>query len=293
MCNSKFSFIELLDFRRRCASWCWFVELTTEKPSSHFRGRNVCFKYSKHKSCVFSIEAVRKSQILWQVFLCLPREDYSLGHISDVYSSCQGISCKFYLTENERRSGVLSTNKKAASHWLSAFPWLDSQVTSADKLRFDLASLIKTETPENNRRRTNIIAVVSCWLQISLLSSVCCNGLLITSLLKIHKSICKKRKSSKRETNKHILISIQCQGGVIDSIINHVIFMASAGTSNAMTSIISLLKLHSLYSPLQFSNTQNHFSWESFFFFSTCCFSASPKSSVTSNSLTLYVGHLS
>lgn len=91
-----------------------------------------------------------------------------------------------------------------------------------------------------------------------------------------------------------MLINIQCHGGVIDSIINQVIFMASTGTSNAMTSIISLLKLHSLYSPLRFSNTLNHFSWEVFFFFLflTCCFSASPKSSVTSNSPTLYVGHL-
>lgn len=94
-----------------------------------------------------------------------------------------------------------------------------------------------------------------------------------------------------QKTTKHIFIKMQCHGRVIDSIINQVIFVASIGTSNTMTSIISPLKLHSLYSPLWLSNTLNHFSWEVFFL--TCCFSASPKSSVTSNAPTLYVGHLS
>lgn len=123
------------------------------------------------------------------------------------------------------------------------------------------------------------------WLQITPLHSVWSNGwlgLMLTLLLKMQK---------KTTTTKHIFINIQCHGGVIDSIINQVIFVASKGTSNSMTSIISPLKLRSLYSPLRLSNTLNHFSWEVFFFL-TCCFSASPKSNVTSNSLTLYVGHL-
>lgn len=148
----------------------------------------------------------------------------------------------------------------------------------------------KRKTKQKPRHISNIIASVSwyhpAWLQITPLHSVWSNGwlgLMLTLLLKMQKKT--------TTTTKHIFINIQCHGGVIDSIINQVIFVASIGTSNSMTSIISPLKLRSLYSPLRLSNTLNHFSWEVFFFL-TCCFSASPKSNVTSNSLTLYVGHL-
>lgn len=73
--------------------------------------------------------------------------------------------------------------------------------------------------------------------------------------------------------------------------------MAGIGTSDTMTSIISPLKLRSLYSPLCLSNTLNRFSWEVFFFppslfFLTCCFSASTESGVTDSSPAPYVGHL-
>lgn len=69
----------------------------------------------------------------------------------------------------------------------------------------------------------------------------------------------------KTTTTKHIFINIHSRVGVIDNIINQVIFVTSIGTSNTVTSIISPLKLHSLYSPLWLSNTLNHFSWEVFF----------------------------
>lgn len=75
----------------------------------------------------------------------------------------------------------------------------------------------------------------------------------------------KRRRIKKTTTTKHIFINIHSRVGVIDSIINQVIFVTSIGTSNTMTSIISPLKLHSLYSPLWLSNTLNHFSWEVFF----------------------------
>ena len=74
-----------------------------------------------------------------------------------------------------------------------------------------------------------------------------------------------KKNNKKTKTTKHIFINIQYHGGVIDSIISRVIFVAGIGTSNTMTSIISPLKLHSLYSPLRLSNTLNHFSWDVFF----------------------------
>ena len=101
-----------------------------------------------------------------------------------------------------------------------------------------------------------------------------------------------------KKTSKHIFIKIQRCRGVIDSIINWLIFMAGIGTSNTMTSIISPLKLRSLYSPLPASDTLNRFSREvfffsrSFFFFFLirCFFSASPESGGTDSSPAQYVG---
>lgn len=48
-------------------------------------------------------------------FLLFTQEDHRLGHIRNVYSSCQRISCKFELTGNERRGGMRSTDTKVMS----------------------------------------------------------------------------------------------------------------------------------------------------------------------------------
>lgn len=169
---------------------------------------------------------------------------------------------------------MLSTDTKVMSPWVSiSLVWTGRWYQRINSI-LTLCSLITTKTQEKNstqkkkaekkkkptRHISNIIASVSWYhlarLQITALHSVWRNGwlgLMLTLLLKMQK------------TTKHIFINIQCHGGVIDSIINQVIFVASIGTSNTMTSIISPLKLHSLYSPLWLSNTLNHFSWEVFF----------------------------
>lgn len=95
----------------------------------------------------------------------------------------------------------------------------------------------------------------------------------------------------RKKISKHVFINIQCRRDVIDSIINWVIFMAGIGTSNTMTSIISPLKLNSLYWPLPPSNTLNRFSQE-VFFFPPCFFCNSPESGGSDSSPAPYVGHL-
>lgn len=151
------------------------------------------------------------------------------------------------------------------------FSCLDWQVISEDKLHFDLVFTHhnKNTREEQHTRKKKKKTHPShfkyyCFSQLispGTAADNCTSFCLAQWMARFDVNTVIK---NAKKTTKHIFINIQCHGGVIDSIINQVIFVASIGTSNTMTSIISPLKLHSLYSPLWLSNTLNHFSWEVF-----------------------------
>lgn len=64
---------------------------------SFFKGFRLIFKIYKNKKAVCLLFCFGFSEITEAEagFLLFTEEDHSLGHIRDVYASCQRISCKF------------------------------------------------------------------------------------------------------------------------------------------------------------------------------------------------------